>query len=305
MGRGRAIAVPVVLAMGLGALSCRSESDEKTGRAPEAAVGVPEPATKPDARVQEPATTPHAASPGPGGLTEEQRLRAERLINNFEHGTTEFQYGSAEALPDGRGITFGRAGFTTQSGDGRDVVARYSAAKPDNPTAKYLPRLEVLAREESGSTEGLDGFIEAVHRAAGDPSFRRAQDEVQDELYYRPSSRSCDAIGLKTALSRAAIYDTLLMHGAGDDPDGLPALLERTRKEVGGTPASGVDEAVWLSAFLRVRRDDLAHAHKPETRAVWAGSVGRVDVFRTLADQGNTDLHGPIVLGGEYAGMIP
>jgi chitosanase len=294
-----------VLAAGLGALSCRSESGEKTGRTHEAAGGVPEPAARPDAGVPEPAITPGATSPGPAGLTEEQRLRAERLINNFEHGTTEFQYGSAEALPDGRGITFGRAGFTTQSGDGRDVVARYAAAKPDNPLAKYLPRLDVLARGESGSTEGLDGFIEAVRRVAGDPNFRRAQDEVQEELYYRPSSRFCDAVGLKMALSRAAIYDSLLMHGAGDDPDGLPALLERTRNEVGGTPASGVDEVAWLSAFLRIRRDDLAHARKSETRAVWARSVGRVDVFRTLADQGNTDLHGPIVLGGEYAGMIP
>ena len=72
-----------------------------------------------------------------GGLvlrrTERSRpdLRAEapadRLINDFEHGTTESRYRSAEALTDGRGITFGRAGFTTKSGDGYDLVKRYTA----------------------------------------------------------------------------------------------------------------------------------------------------------------------------------
>jgi chitosanase len=252
-------------------------------------------------------TAPEPGGPaaGSGGLTAEQRLRADRLINHFEHGTVEFGYRSAEALPDGRGITFGRAGFTTKSGDGHDVIERYTAAKPENPLARYLPRLEVLAREESGSTEGLDGFVVTVRQQADDPLFRRAQDDVQDELYYRPSAKFSDSLGLKTALARTAIYDALLMHGAGDDPDGLPAMLERTRKEVGGTPATGVDEVTWFSAFLRVRRVVLGHAHDPATREVWAKSVGRVDAFRTLAERGNWNLHGPIVLGGEYAGTIP
>jgi chitosanase len=247
----------------------------------------------------------HTSEPAAGGLTSEQRRRADQLINNFEHGTIESLYGSAEALDDGRGITFGRAGFTTKSGDGLDVIKRYTAAKPENPLARFLPRLESLAREESGSVEGLDGFIEAVRQEAGDPLFRRSQDDLQDELYYRPSARFSDSLGLKTALARTAVYDALLMHGAGNDPDGLPALLERTRKEAGGTPATGVDEAAWLSAFLRVRREDLANARNPETRRIWAKSVGRVDAFRTLADQGNWELHGPIVLRGEYAAMIP
>jgi chitosanase len=279
----------------LGSASCRTE----TGGNPDRAA--------PKAAAESPKAGEESRAPSAGGvgLSAEQRLRADRLINNFEHGTTEFRYGSAEALPDGRGITFGRAGFTTKSGDGHDLVKRYTAARADNPLARYLPRLEALAREESGSIEGLDGFIEAVHKAADDPLFRRTQDQLQDELYYQPSARLCDQLGLRTALARTAVYDALLMHGDGADRDGLPALLERARKEAGGTPATGVDESAWLSAFLRVRRDDLAHAHNPETRAVWARSVGRVDVFRTLADQGNRDLHGPIVLRGEFAGMIP
>jgi hypothetical protein len=58
-------------------------------------------------------------------------------------------------------------------------------------------------------------------------------------------------------------------------------------------------------AFLRIRRADLARDHGPETREVWAGAVGRVDVFRTIADHGNWDLHGLIVVTGEDAATIP
>jgi chitosanase len=290
----RLIPALVALLAGLTSPSCRRGGDGDAGQAPPVSVGSP---------TAEPES--HTSDRRAGSLTPEQRLRADRLINNFEHGTIEFRYGSAEALDDGRGITFGRAGFTTKSGDGLDVIRRYTAAKPENPLARFLPRLESLAREESGSIEGLDGFVEAVRQEAGDLLFRRSQDDLQDELYYRPSARFSDSLGLKTALARAAIYDTLLMHGAGDDPDGLPALLERTRKEAGGTPATGVDEAAWLSAFLRIRREDLANARDPETRQVWARSAGRVDTLRTLADQGNWELHGPIVLRGEYAAMIP
>jgi hypothetical protein len=97
----------------------------------------------------------------------------------------------------------------------------------------------------------------------------------------------------------------LLMHGDGDDPDGLPALLEAARKAAVGTPATGVGEAAWFAALLRVRRADLEHAHDPAMRKVWAEAVGRVDVFRTLAEKGNWDLHGPIIVTGEYEPRIP
>jgi len=246
-----------------------------------------------------------SAGEGPSGLSAEQKLRADRLISVFENGTIDIQYGYAEPLNDGRGITFGRAGFTTGTGDGYELVKRYTAAVPGNPLARYLGRLEVLARNESGETEGLDGFIKAVRQAARDPRFREVQDALQDELYYQPAAKSAAQLGLKTALARTLVYDTLLMHGDGDDPDGLPALLERARKAAGGTPATGVDEATWFSAFLRVRRSALEHAHDPATRKAWAEAVGRVDVFRTIAEKGNWDLHGPIVVTGEYEARIP
>ncbi len=250
---------------------------------------------------------PHAKTDAPqGGLTAVQKRRAEQLISLFENSTINFQYGYAERLGDGRGITFGRAGFTTATGDGFEVVKEYTARRPHNPLARYLPRLAQLAAQASGDVHGLQGFEQAVARAARDPIFRKVQDNVMNQLYYAPSVAYSNELGLKTPLARAALYDTVVMHGDGDDPDGTAALLARTQEAVGGTPASGVDEASWLSAFLQTRKADLLNAFDPATRQAWAEAAGRVDVFEALAASGNYDLRGPIVVDtAGYEGVIP
>src|SRR5579862_8416717 len=50
-------------------------------------------------------------------LTSAQRRRADQIISVFENDTIELQYGYTEELDDGRGLTAGRAGFTTATGD--------------------------------------------------------------------------------------------------------------------------------------------------------------------------------------------
>ena len=251
---------------------------------------------------------PHAKTDAlQGGLTAAQKHRAEQLISLFENGTINFQYGYAERLGDGRGITFGCAGFTTGTGDGFEVVKEYTARRPHNPLARYLRRLAQLAAQApTGDVRGLQGFEQAVARAARDPIFRKVQDNVMNQLYYAPSVAYSDELGLKTPLARAVLYDTVVMHGDGDDPDGTAALLARTQEAVGGTPASGVDEASWLSAFLQTRKADLLNAFDPATRQAWAEAAGRVDVFEALAASGNYDLRGPIVVDtAGYQGVIP
>ena len=226
-------------------------------------------------------------------MTARQKSCAERLTSLFENGTTRVRYAYAERLRDGRGITAGRAGFTTATGDAFEVVRRYCELKPQNPLAKYLPRLAELKDAESDDMKGLYGYIPNWARAAKDAVFRRVQDEATDEMYFAPSQRYADRFGLKFALSRAFLFDSILQHGDGADDDGLRALLKRTAKQTGGAPARGVDEKVWLAAFIAVRRADLAHAFDAKTRREWAGSVGRCDVFSQIAAVGNYDLTTP------------
>lgn len=240
------------------------------------------------------------------GLSATQKLRAEQLISLFENGTIDIQYDYAEDLTDGRGITCGRAGFTTATGDALEVVELYSELNASNALAVYLPTLRTLAAAESDDTSELGGFEEAWVSAADDTVFQDVQDEVVDELYYQPSQELADEIGLETALGRAELYDTIIQHGEGDDPDGLPALLEAALASVGGTPATGVDEEEWISAFLVIRRNDLLDPYNTDTQAVWAESVGRVDVFSALLADGNLDLDGPIVIDtADYSATIP
>lgn len=229
-----------------------------------------------------------------GGLTSEQKRRAEQFTSIFENDTIELQYGYIENIDDGRGFTCGRAGFTTATGDAVQVVELYTKAKSHNPLANFLPELRRLAKEESDDTDGLSGFEKAWKTAAEDSVCRAAQDEVVDKLYYTPSAKRADDAGLNTALSRAVLYDTIIQHGEGDDPDGLPALMNSTEKKMGGTPKTGIDEKEWLASFLKVRREDLENPHNKDTQDGWRESVDRCDAFSSILESGNFDLHGPI-----------
>jgi chitosanase len=245
------------------------------------------------------------ASVSPAWLAGDTKRRAEALTSLFENSTTEIQYAYVEDIHDGRGFTAGRAGFTTATGDALEVIALYTTRVPANPLARYLPRLRALASAESGSVVGLDGFAAAWVAASRDAAFRTAQDDIEDRLYFVPAMKRADTLHLTLPLARAAIYDAIIQHGEGDDPDGLPALLARTARSVSGSPASGVDEKRWLEAFFTVRRADLAHASDPSTRQAWSESVSRVDALRAIAKSGNYDLHGPIVVhSGDVDGTV-
>lgn len=233
-------------------------------------------------------------------MSPEQKRIAEQLTSIFENGTTEIQYAYTEDLGDGRGITCGRAGFCTGTGDAYVVVDRFGELKPDDPLVEYLPELKRLnSAVQNDDTRGLVGFDEAWKRAAETALFRSVQDEVTDVLYWLPSQRHADELGLETPLARAFIFDTIIQHGEDDDPDGLGALISRTIETAGGTPASGVDEKAWLAEFIRIRRADLAHCYEESSRDEWAGSVGRCDAFLLIAKAGNYELQTPFTVEWE------
>ena len=229
-----------------------------------------------------------------GALSDGQRVRADKLISQFENSTSKIQYCYVSALGDGRGYTVGRAGFTSATGDLLEVARRYTKRVPDNALSKLLPRLRELAREHSGSLDGLEGLPDAWRATCHDPRQRAIQDLVVDEQYYRPSVRHARRLRLHLPLSVAALYDASIQHGDGSDPDGVPAMLRRAARRAGGTPASGVGEKRFVRAFLYVRRATLAHAHDPSTRRAWAASVGRVDAWKYLVRTGQWQLRSPI-----------
>ncbi|MFJ8473463.1 chitosanase [Kitasatospora sp. NPDC094011] len=231
-----------------------------------------------------------------GGLTPDQRRRADQLVSVFENSTTEIQYGYAENINDGRGVTAGRAGFTTNDGDALKVVRAYTAVSPDNPLARFVPELERLAASGSGDTSGLPeaDYIAAWKQAAQDPAFRQVQDDQVDQRYFTPAMDQADRLGLGTALARAELYDASIQHGNGSEYDALPALVDRTVAKVGSPSAAG--ERAWLDAFFDVRIDDLNNPANSSTADEWRKSVDRVECLRRIAASGNYDLDGPFTI---------
>lgn len=118
-------------------------------------------------------------------MSAQQKHHCEQYTSIFENDTTELQYAYVENIHDGRGYTSGRAGFTTGTGDAVVVVKKYTAHKAHNPLAKFIPELERLAKHESGDVSHLHGYPEAWREATKDSLFRKVQDEVSDNMYYR------------------------------------------------------------------------------------------------------------------------
>jgi len=234
--------------------------------------------------------------PAGGGLTADQRRRADQLISVFENSTTVIQYAYAENINDGRGVTAGRAGFTTSDGDALQVIQAYTAQVPDNVLAKYIPQLQTLAAAGSGDTSGLPeaSYIADWQQAATDPIFQQIQDSQVNQRYFAPAMADADQLGLTTPLARAELYDASIQHGNGSDFDGLPALISRTNAAV-GTPAA-VGEAAWLDAFFNVRIGDLQNPAKTSTQAEWSQSVDRVECLRRIAATNNYNLNGPLTI---------
>jgi chitosanase len=227
----------------------------------------------------------------------ERKHRAAQITSSFENSTLELQYDYVENIGDGRGLTAGRAGFTSATGDLLLLVRRYSKVESDNVLVPYLPALEAV--NGTDSVRGLDGFPDAWAEAAEDPEFRRLQDQLVDELYFDPAMRMAAEVGVETPLGQLIIWDTMIQHGAGGS-DGTRAIIAETVKDVG---AVGQSESAWLDAFLDARLRHLLRMYPATTKDADVSSESRVDALRSLVHGGNLALEPPLtwqVYGDEF-----
>ena len=71
---------------------------------------------------------------------------------------------------------------------------------------------------------------------------------------------------------------------------------QRATHQVGGTPATGVDERIWLGTFLKERQRDLLNPANQATAKEWAASVDRANAMLSIYNSGNLQLNGVIKL---------
>jgi chitosanase len=217
-------------------------------------------------------------------LDAQRKHRAAQLTSSFENATLELQYDYADNIGDGRGITAGRAGFTSATGDLLLLVQRYTETEPDNVLAPYIPALEEV--EGTDSEDGLDGFTDAWAEAAEDPEQRKLQDDLVDELYFTPAMAIAADVGVETPLGQAIVWDTMIQHGAGGE-NGTRAIIAETREAAGD---AGQDESGWLDVFLDVRLRHLRDAYEDADES----SESRVNALRSLVEAGDLALEPPL-----------
>ncbi|MFJ4468120.1 chitosanase [Streptomyces sp. NPDC089424] len=212
---------------------------------------------------------------------------AMQLVSSAENSSLDWkaQYQYIEDIGDGRGYTAGIIGFCSGTGDMLDLVELYTARKPGNVLASYLPALRRV--DGTDSHAGLDpNYPRDWRRAAQDTAFQQAQNDERDRVYFDPAVRQGKTDGLR-ALGQFAYYDALVMHGDGTDPLSFRSIRGRALRSA-LPPAQGGDEVRYLDAFLDARvwamRQEEAHS-----------DTSRVDTAqRVFLRNGNLDLNPPL-----------
>ncbi|WP_269321777.1 chitosanase [Microbispora rosea] len=233
----------------------------------------------------------------PADLTDpEKKEIAMELVSSAENSSLDWkaQYKYIEDIDDGRGYTAGIIGFCSGTGDMLDLVELYTARRPGNVLAKYLPALRKV--NGTDSHRGLDpNFPKDWRTAAADPVFRQAQNDERDRVYFDPAVAQAKADGLR-ALGQFVYYDAMVMHGPGSDPVSFGGIRKTAMKKA-RTPAQGGDEVAYLNAFLDARKAAMKteEAHS---------DTSRVDTAqRVFLKNGDLDLDPPLrwkVYGDSY-----
>ena len=218
-------------------------------------------------------------------LPEERRIMA--LVNIFEYGDPDFRYGNVTVLPGDPGhLTYGAAQTTLSSGNLFILIKSYISKPGAASRDELLPYLGRLERKDLSLGADLN-FQSILVQAGDDPAMRREQDNFFRKIYLDPAKRIAERIGIKSVLGIAVVYDSRI-HGS------FHSLRDQTTEELGGTPASGIDEKTWIKTYLKKRIHWLEnHSNKLLHRTSY-----RVKELLKLAEGGNWDLIPPFnVLG--------
>lgn len=211
-------------------------------------------------------------------LTDNQKRIIERIINVFETGSADGDYGAIAIFHDGphdiRQITYGRS-QTTEYGKLRQLVRRYVDAN-----GLFSAALQPFA-DLVGSTPLTDNqeFRNLLRKAGRqDPLMKQVQDDFFDDAYFLPAMKWADDHGFKLPLSALVIYDSFIHSGSI-----LWVIRNRFPETV---PTAGGDEKAWIIAYVKARHSWLANHHRPIVRA----TVYRTKCFSNEIARSNWDL---------------
>jgi len=213
-----------------------------------------------------------------------QKKTAQAIVNIFETGRPHGDYGCVTVLQGDTGhLTYGRSQTTLGSGNLALLLAAYCEAGGAfaEDLAPWLPRFE----KRDVSLDHSEGVKDLLRQAGDDPVMRATQDAFFDRAYWQPALRRAAALGLRTALGVAVVYDSIV-HGS------YGRIRDRTTRKVG--TCAEVGERTWIKAYVKERRNWLAkHRNKLLGRTVY-----RMDAFLSIIKSRRWQLGLPVTVRG-------
>jgi chitosanase len=157
-------------------------------------------------------------------LTPRQKRICERVLNAFETGSADGDYGNISIYDDGPGrikqVTYGRS-QTTEYGHLSELVAMYVAAR-----GRFSKQLKPYATKIGKKALVNDAqFKQLLKQAAKDTVMWRTQDRFFDKAYFQPAMNWATEHGFVEALSALVIYDSFIHSG------GILGFLRRSFPE--------------------------------------------------------------------------
>jgi chitosanase len=213
-----------------------------------------------------------------------QKRTAQAIVNIFETGRVQGDYGRVAVLPNDPGhLTYGRSQTTLASGNLALLLHAYCEAggQFSEKLAPYLP-----AFDHRDFRLDFNEKVKALLRDAGsDPVMRQVQDGFFDRVFWQPALLSARSLGIGLPLGITVVYDSWI-HGS------FQRMLERTLQRHGDVSRMG--EKGVVEAYVSVRRDWLAsHSNSLLRRTVY-----RMDALKELIAQSQWELSLPLTVRG-------
>lgn len=217
-------------------------------------------------------------------LTESQKQTAQSIVNIFETGKINGEYGQVTILKGDTGhLTYGRSQTTLGSGNLYKLLALYSASDIDLNSKQLKPYMKRIKARDTSLDR--DTKLHTILQSLGqNPVMQKAQDEFFDEVYWEPALKDAKKLGLVEATSICVVYDSKI-HGSWG------RMKRRTNLMA---TVESIGEKVWIQMYVDTRRNWLAtHSNSLLNRTVY-----RMDAFKKLILENNWGLILPLTVHG-------
>lgn len=207
----------------------------------------------------------------------DKKTKIQSIVNVFETGTIEGDYGNISIFADGpndiRQITYGKS-QTTEWGNLSQLINDYI-----HNNGQYAEELKPYAnRIGKTSLVNESNFINILRKAGSDPIMIQTQDAFFDRVYWAPAYKFMQDNKFTLPLAGLVIYDSYIHSGS------IPMFLRTRFRE--RTPANGGDEKNWIKEYLETRKQWLETHSRPILRK----TVYRVKNMIAAMNRNNWDL---------------